>query len=86
MYARYSIYLKTALLLCTYIWCAAAVVPYRALIENLVARIRDYSVDCIEWMHSESDPASVVVVSADVAGEINKQRQLLSYGANSALP
>ncbi|KAF2832757.1 hypothetical protein CC86DRAFT_267823, partial [Ophiobolus disseminans] len=37
------------------------IVPYRALIEDLVGRIRDYGVDCIEWKHGESNPASVVV-------------------------
>jgi superfamily II DNA helicase RecQ len=46
------------------------VVPYRALIEDLVQRIRDCGVDCLEWKYGENNPASVVVVSADVAGSI----------------
>ncbi|EOA80665.1 uncharacterized protein SETTUDRAFT_51621, partial [Exserohilum turcica Et28A] len=46
------------------------VVPYRALIEDLVGRIQRCGVDCIEWKYGENDPASVVVVSADVAGDI----------------
>jgi superfamily II DNA helicase RecQ len=45
------------------------VVPYRALINDLVKRIRDSEIDCIEWKHGEENPAAVVVVSADVAGE-----------------
>jgi hypothetical protein len=55
------------------------VVPYRALIEDLVSRIRDCSVDCIEWKHGESNPASVVVVSADVAGNITSNSNFLGY-------
>lgn len=43
------------------------VVPYRALIEDLVQRIRDCSVECLEWKYGENNPASVIVVSADVA-------------------
>jgi hypothetical protein len=46
------------------------VVPYRALIEDLVKRICGCGIDCIEWKHGDSNPASVVVVSADVAGDI----------------
>ena len=45
------------------------VAPYRALIEDLVGRIRGSGIDCIEWKRGESNPATVVVVSADVAGE-----------------
>jgi hypothetical protein len=45
-------------------------VPYRALIKNLVARIRESGIECIEWKHGETNPTSVVVVSADVAGNI----------------
>jgi hypothetical protein len=55
------------------------VVPYRALIEDLVQRIRDCGVDCIEWKHGESNPASVVVVSADVAGDITSNGNFLGY-------
>jgi superfamily II DNA helicase RecQ len=55
------------------------VVPYRALIEDLVQRIRGCGVDCIEWKHGESNPASVVVVSADVAGDITSNGNFLGY-------
>ena len=55
------------------------VVPYRALIEDLVGRIRDCGVDCMEWKHGESNPASVVVVSADIAGDITSNGNFLGY-------
>ena len=55
------------------------VVPYRALIEDLVSRIRNCGIDCIEWKHGESNPASVVVVSADVAGDITSNSNFLGY-------
>ncbi|KAF1973259.1 hypothetical protein BU23DRAFT_404491, partial [Bimuria novae-zelandiae CBS 107.79] len=38
------------------------VVPYRALIEDLVGRMQKRGIDCIEWKHGESSPAAVVVV------------------------
>jgi superfamily II DNA helicase RecQ len=44
------------------------VVPFRALIENLVTRITRSGIDCIEWKPGETNPAAVVAVSADVAG------------------
>ncbi|KAF1955455.1 hypothetical protein CC80DRAFT_549137 [Byssothecium circinans] len=34
------------------------VVPYRALIEDLVRRIRDSGIDCMEWKHGEINPAA----------------------------
>ncbi|KAF1922141.1 uncharacterized protein M421DRAFT_45207, partial [Didymella exigua CBS 183.55] len=37
------------------------VVPYQALINNLVERIQSSGVECIEWKHGENNPASVVV-------------------------
>jgi superfamily II DNA helicase RecQ len=55
------------------------VVPYRALIEDLVQRIRDCGVDCMEWKHGDTNPASVVVVSADVAGDIASNGNFLGY-------
>ncbi|KAL6172001.1 hypothetical protein ACJQWK_02991 [Exserohilum turcicum] len=55
------------------------VVPYRALIEDLVGRIQRCGVDCIEWKYGENDPASVVVVSADVAGDIKSGGNFLGY-------
>ncbi|KAF2741606.1 hypothetical protein M011DRAFT_373874, partial [Sporormia fimetaria CBS 119925] len=59
------------------------VVPYRALIEDLVRRIQKCGIDCIEWEHGENNPAAVVVVSADVAGDTTSNGNFLSY-ANCA--
>jgi superfamily II DNA helicase RecQ len=55
------------------------VVPYRALIADLVTRIRGSGIECIEWKHGETKPASVVVVSADIAGDILGDGNFLSY-------
>jgi superfamily II DNA helicase RecQ len=55
------------------------IMPYRALIKDLVSRIYKYSVDCIEWKHSESNPASIVIVSADVAGDVTSNGNFLGY-------
>lgn len=55
------------------------VVPYRALIEDLVRRIQQCGVECMEWKHGENNPASVVVVSADVAGDIKSVGNFLGY-------
>lgn len=44
------------------------VVPYRALIEDLVTRITRSGIDCVEWKGGHTNPAAVVAVSADVAG------------------
>jgi superfamily II DNA helicase RecQ len=55
------------------------VVPYRALIEDLVERIQQCGVECMEWKHGENNPASVVVVSADVAGDMQSAGNFLGY-------
>ena len=55
------------------------VVPYRALIEDLVGRLQKRGIDCIEWKHGESSPAAVVVVSADVAGNTISNGNFLGY-------
>jgi superfamily II DNA helicase RecQ len=55
------------------------VVLYWALIEDLVSRIRDSGVECIEWTHGDSNLASVVVVSADVAGDVTSNGNFLGY-------
>jgi superfamily II DNA helicase RecQ len=55
------------------------VVLYRALITDLVTRIRGSGIKCIEWKHRETNPASVVVVSADIAGDILGDGNFLSY-------
>ncbi|KZM28551.1 ATP binding [Ascochyta rabiei] len=36
-------------------------------------------VECMEWKHSENNPASVVVVSADVAGDMKSAGNFLGY-------
>jgi superfamily II DNA helicase RecQ len=56
-----------------------AVVPFRALIEDLVKQIQKCGVECMQWKHSESSPASVVVVSADVAGDITSVGNFIGY-------
>jgi superfamily II DNA helicase RecQ len=55
------------------------VVPYRALIADLLDRMQKRGIDCIEWKHGESNPAAVVVVSADLAGDITSNGNFLSY-------
>jgi superfamily II DNA helicase RecQ len=51
------------------------VVPYRALLDNLVATARKVKIDCIEYRPGEQNPAALVFVSADfIAGS-----QFLSY-------
>jgi superfamily II DNA helicase RecQ len=55
------------------------VVPFRALIKDLVRRIQQCGVECMEWKHSESNPASVVVVSADAAGDITSASNFIRY-------
>jgi superfamily II DNA helicase RecQ len=55
------------------------VVPYRALIEDLVERIQQCGVECMEWKHGENNPALVVVVSADVAGDMQSAGNFLGY-------
>lgn len=55
------------------------VVPYQASIKDLVSQIQEYGVDCIEWKDGDSNPASVVVVSADVAGDITSNGHFLGY-------
>jgi superfamily II DNA helicase RecQ len=55
------------------------VVPYWALINNLVSRIYKYSVDCMEWKHGESNPASIAIISVDVASDSTSNSNLLEY-------
>jgi superfamily II DNA helicase RecQ len=55
------------------------VVPYRALITDLVSRIRESGIECIEWKYGETNPASVVVVSANVASNLLGDSNFLSY-------
>lgn len=51
------------------------VVPYRALLDNLVATAKRAKIDCIEYRPGEQNPAALVFVSADfVSGS-----QFLSY-------
>ena len=55
------------------------VVPYRALIENLVKQVQKCGIECIEWKHSENNSASVVIISADVASNIKSNSNFLGY-------
>jgi superfamily II DNA helicase RecQ len=57
------------------------VVPYRALIKDLVQRIQNYRVDCIEWKHGETNPAAVIIVSADVAEDVTSSGNFISYAS-----
>jgi superfamily II DNA helicase RecQ len=55
------------------------VVLYWVLIEDLVGRICDCGVDCKEWKYGDNNLASVVVVSADIAGDITSNSNFLGY-------
>ncbi|CAN9385033.1 unnamed protein product [Alternaria alternata] len=55
------------------------VVPYRALIKDVVDRMQKCGIDCMEWKHGESSPAAVVVVSADAAGDTTSNGNFLGY-------
>jgi superfamily II DNA helicase RecQ len=55
------------------------VMPYQALIDNLVAQIQKSGIKCIEWKHGKVNPASVVVVSANVAGDITSNGNFIAY-------
>jgi superfamily II DNA helicase RecQ len=51
------------------------VVPYRALLDNLLKTVKDARIDCIEYRPGEQNPAALVFVSIDFAGG----SQFLSY-------
>jgi len=51
------------------------VVPYRALVNNLVTTAKQARIDCIEYRPGEQNPAALVFVSADFVAE----GQFLSY-------
>ena len=57
------------------------VVPYQALIKDLVQRIQNCRVDCIEQKHGKTNLAAVVVVSADVAEDVVSSSNFLSYAS-----
>jgi len=51
------------------------VVPYRALLDNLLATAKKAKIDCLEYRPGEQNPAALVLISADfVSGS-----QFLSY-------
>jgi hypothetical protein len=56
------------------------VVPYRALINNLVMIARTAWIDCIEYKPREQNPVALVFVSADfvIEGQFLSYAQLLS--------
>jgi superfamily II DNA helicase RecQ len=41
------------------------VVPYRALLDNLLATAKRAKIDCIEYRPGEQNPAALVFISAD---------------------
>ena len=43
------------------------VVPFRALVEDVLRRLKGSGIDGLEWKPGEVNPAAVVVVSADEA-------------------
>ena len=45
------------------------VAPFRALVNDIVQRFCRDGIDTVEWRHGYRNPASVVVVSADIAAE-----------------
>jgi superfamily II DNA helicase RecQ len=55
------------------------IVPYRALRANLAERMKASGIDCIEWQHGETNAASLVLVSADTAGDTTSNGNFLSY-------
>jgi superfamily II DNA helicase RecQ len=44
------------------------VVPYHALLDNLLKTAKDVRIDCIEYRPGEQNPAALVFVSTDFAG------------------
>ncbi|KAF2818307.1 hypothetical protein CC86DRAFT_389032 [Ophiobolus disseminans] len=42
------------------------VVPYRALIDNLVSYMQKRGIDCVGWKHGQSSPAAMVVVKLGI--------------------
>jgi superfamily II DNA or RNA helicase len=51
------------------------VVPYHALLDNLLKTVKDTGIDCIEYRPGEQNPAALVFVSTDFA----RRSQSLSY-------
>lgn len=50
-------------------------VPFRALINDLVDKAKNAGIDCVEWRPGEVNPATLVFVSADLVDGTN----LLGY-------
>jgi superfamily II DNA helicase RecQ len=55
------------------------VVPYRALITDLISRIRESGIEYIKWKHRETNLVSIVVVSANIASDLLDDSNFLSY-------
>ena len=51
------------------------VVPFRALINDLVEKAKKTGIDSVEWRPGEVNPATIVFVSADLVDGTN----LLGY-------
>jgi superfamily II DNA helicase RecQ len=45
------------------------VTPFRALTNDMVQRFQQDGIDTKEWQYGDPNPASIVVVSADIAGQ-----------------
>lgn len=45
------------------------VMPFRELLNRQVRQMQGLGIDCVEWRPGQTDPATVVVVSADLVGE-----------------
>ncbi|KAF9732304.1 DNA helicase [Paraphaeosphaeria minitans] len=44
------------------------VVLFRALIKDLATRIYARGINCVEWINYKTNPASIILVSANIAG------------------
>ena len=43
------------------------IVPFQALVDNVVVRFQKASIQCVEWKYSNINPTHIVVVSANIA-------------------
>jgi hypothetical protein len=57
----------------------AVIVPYRALINNMLEQFTKAGVDCMEWTPTTTGRAALMFVSADQAGDVQQHGNFLSY-------
>jgi superfamily II DNA helicase RecQ len=55
------------------------IVPYRALIQDLISRVHTAGLECQEWRPGQGSPACIMVVSADIAGDITSSGNFISH-------